>query len=85
MPFIKSWGRFAGWWAGIASFYAASGGSCPCCGAPGCPVGAAGAGFFGLLCAAVIRHFQSKIKPPASITHEAEWNGIEAETSGQPQ
>jgi hypothetical protein len=35
--------RFVGLWAGISGAYAVmGGGTCPCCGNPGCPVGIAG-------------------------------------------
>ena len=78
MPFLNSWriaaaswGRFAGWWAGVSGIYAASGNGCPCCGAPGCPVGAASAGFLGLLCAFVLSKYRAKIA------------GVTAEQSGE--
>ena len=40
--------RFFGLWAGISGAYAVmGGGTCPCCGNPGCPVGVGIAGIFG--------------------------------------
>ncbi|MGQ9465679.1 MAG: hypothetical protein ACUVQ4_08245 [bacterium] len=35
------------WWFGFSSFYAMTSGVCPCCGRPGCPVGAGLAGIMG--------------------------------------
>ena len=68
---MKPWGRFFGWWAGIAGFYAASGGPCPYCGAPGCPVGAASAGVMGLLFALVLQKFRFKPPSPAPNSPDA--------------
>lgn len=40
-------GRFVTQWAAFSSLFAVAGGNCPCCGQPGCPVGAVGVGAFG--------------------------------------
>ncbi len=49
--------RFLGLWAGISAAYAAmGGGTCPCCGNPGCPVGIGVAGIFGALGSLIINY-----------------------------
>ena len=61
-----------GWWLGIASLYASTGGSCPCCGAPGCAVGFSGAGLIGAAFALLMRRKAgsalSKSNPEAAST-----------------
>jgi len=39
--------RLFGAWLGFSGLYLLTGGSCPCCGRPDCPVGMAGAGVVG--------------------------------------
>jgi hypothetical protein len=39
--------RLAGSWLGFSGLYAATGGTCPFCGQPTCPVGFLGAGIVG--------------------------------------
>jgi hypothetical protein len=39
--------RFFGLWAGISGAYAVMGGTCPCCGRVGCPVGIGAAAVLG--------------------------------------
>jgi len=41
--------RFLGLWAGVSGAYLAVGGTCPCCGRPGCPVGIGSAAILGAL------------------------------------
>jgi len=41
--------RFLGLWAGISGAYLTAGGTCPCCGQPGCPVGIGAAAILGAL------------------------------------
>ena len=49
--------RFFGLWAGISGAYAAmGGGTCPCCGNPGCPVGIGIAGIVGAVGSLIINH-----------------------------
>ena len=67
---LKLFGRFAGWWGGVASLYAATGGACPCCGRPGCPVGPMSAGALGLLCAAVMNGWQSRLSKQSTNEHD---------------
>lgn len=38
--------KFTGWWVGMAGLLAMFS-TCPCCGRPGCPAGAAGLGVMG--------------------------------------
>lgn len=47
--------RFFGWWLSLGTLYASTGGGCPCCGAPGCPVGFSGAGLVGAAFALLMR------------------------------
>jgi hypothetical protein len=49
--------RFFGLWAGISGAYTVmGGGTCPCCGNPGCPVGLGVAGIFGALGSLIINY-----------------------------
>ncbi len=45
-PIIGSLWRFFSWWLVFFGIYASSS-VCPCCGTPGCPVGAGAAGIIG--------------------------------------
>jgi hypothetical protein len=51
----KNAARFLGWFFGFAGLYVMGGGPCPFCGAQGCPVGTAGAGFMGFVFAALMK------------------------------
>jgi hypothetical protein len=48
--------RFFGLWAGISGAYAMMGGTCPCCGNPGCPVGLGVAAILGALGSLIINY-----------------------------
>jgi hypothetical protein len=47
--------RFGLWWAGLFGLIGT--GNCPCCGQPGCPGGAAGAGLFAAIAAGLLAVF----------------------------
>ena len=74
-----------GAWLGFTGLYALTGGACPCCGLPSCPVGLVGAGFIGGLLTAGLHLWQrfagsqnALAAPQTQTTHE---DTIHEETS----
>ncbi len=63
--------RFGLWWAALFGLIGM--GNCPCCGRPGCPGGAAGAGLLAALAAGLVALFQRRAgKSHAPESPEAE-------------
>lgn len=60
---LKKLIRFVGTWLGFTGLYGLTGGTCPCCGQPTCPVGLAGAGFVGGILAMILHLWRLARQP----------------------
>jgi hypothetical protein len=59
---IRKVARSFSWWLGISSLFAMSSGVCPCCGKPGCPVGAGLACIVGAVATLLMQNWKHMIK-----------------------